>query len=409
MPQKIHVLFHVPEGFESVASKDIEATLADIQQPTYSHAPKTGRVHLFCAADSIDTFKQYIQSVQLLSIYSVMLVASESVMPADAFAEVQPTYDYISNQTKKAPWYSIISEDPQNQNTAISFRATFKKEQIKHKAPSQQIAGYVGFAFSNFFKHWKVKMTGFTYEIVSLWFQTSDVAYLNHLGDPSANDQSVILILGVDIPLQNQNQRNRVFVGRTSLNPCIAYCLALVADPKPGQVILDMCCGTGTIPIEGASRFKNVFWLGSEVTVKTLAEKALGNVVHCQLKNVDLLLGDGRKLCFRDSFIDSIVSDSLVLIVYNTIKLYPKFVKQMHRILKPDGKAYIVTQGHKLMNRVLHYDWCQKLWSVDEILPIGIGGLDAYLYTLSKNGSTVATTTAAATTTSTTSTSMKKA
>lgn len=178
------------------------------------------------------------------------LVASESVIPADTFQELQPTYDYISDQTKRTPWYSVIAEDPQDENTAISFRATFKKEQIKHKAPSQEIAGYIGFAFSDFFKHWKVKMTDFTYEIVSLWFQTSDTACLNRLPE-GVNDQSVILLLGVDIPLKDQRQRNRVFVGRTSLNPCIAYCLALVADPKPGQVILDMCCGTGTIPIEG--------------------------------------------------------------------------------------------------------------------------------------------------------------
>ncbi|KAL7320614.1 hypothetical protein PS15m_000484 [Mucor circinelloides] len=388
MSKEIHVLFHVPEGLESVASKDIEASLADIQQPKYSFEPKTGRVHLFCTVDSIDTFKQYIQSVQLLSIYSVTLVASESVIPGDTFQELQPTYDYISDQTKRAPWYSVIAEDPQDENTTISFRATFKKEQIKHKAPSQEIAGYIGFAFSDFFKHWKVKMTDFTYEIVSLWFQTSDVAYLNRL-PAGVNNQSVILLLGVDIPLKDQRQRNRVFVGRTSLNPCIAYCLALVADPKPGQVILDMCCGTGTIPIEGASRFKDVFWLGSEVKVKTVAEKALGNVQHCELKNVDLMLGDGRKLCFRDGLIDSIVSDWPWGIRENSFQqiqgLYPKFVKQMYRVLKPDGKAYIVTQGHKLMKRVLNYDWCQKLWTVDEVLPIGIGGLDAYLYTLSKN------------------------
>ncbi|CAO0789958.1 unnamed protein product [Mucor circinelloides] len=307
MSKEIHVLFHVPEGLESVATKDIEASLADTQQPKYSFEPKTGRVHLFCTVDSIDTFKQYIQSVQLLSIYSVTLVASESVIPGDTFQELQPTYDYISDQTKRAPWYSVIAEDPQDENTTISFRATFKKEQIKHKAPSQEIAGYIGFAFSDFFKHWKVKMTDFTYEIVSLWFQTSDAAYLNRL-PAGVNNQSVILLLGVIIPLKDQRQRNRVFVGRTSLNPCIAYCLALVADPKPGQVILDMCCGTGTIPIEGASRFKDVFWLGSEVKVKTVAEKALGNVQHCELKNVDLMLGDGRKLCFRDGLIDSIVS-----------------------------------------------------------------------------------------------------
>lgn len=182
-------------------------------------------------------------------MYSVTLVASETVIPNDIFKQIQPTFDFISDQTKQAPWYSIIQEDPQDASASVSFRATFKKEQIKHKAPSQEIAGYIGFAFSDFFKHWKVKMTEFTYEIVSLWFQSSDQDVLSRI--KGASNESVILLLGICIPIQDQRQRNRVFVGRTSLNPCIAYCLAMVSDPKPGQVILDMCCGTGTIPIEG--------------------------------------------------------------------------------------------------------------------------------------------------------------
>lgn len=57
----------------------------------------------------------------------------------------------------------------------------------------------------------------------------------------------------------------------------------------------------------------------------------------------------------------------------------------MWRALKPDGKAYIVTQGHKLMNRVLTYDWCLSMWTFDELIPIGIGGYEVYLYILSKN------------------------
>lgn len=56
----------------------------------------------------------------------------------------------------------------------------------------------------------------------------------------------------------------------------------------------------------------------------------------------------------------------------------------MYRVLRQGGKAFIVTQGHKLMNRVLAYDWCKKQWKVDEILAIGIGGYDVSLYILSK-------------------------
>lgn len=212
--------------------------------------PKSGRVHLFCRIDNIDEFKAYIRTVELLCIYSVTLIASESVIPDEIFAELQPTYDFITQQTKETPWYDFIQEDPNDVSTNVSFRATFRKGTIQHKAPSQEIAGYVGFAFSDFFKHWKVKMTEFTYEVDAFWFKTSNQDLLNNL-NLKADSESIILSLGVKIPLQIQRQRNRIFVGRTSLNPAIAYCLVLLSNPKPGQVILDMCCGTGTIPIEG--------------------------------------------------------------------------------------------------------------------------------------------------------------
>ncbi|KAI8075839.1 putative RNA methylase family UPF0020-domain-containing protein [Gilbertella persicaria] len=272
----------------------------------------------------------------------------------------------------------MIEQDPTS--NCFSFRATFKKEGVKHKISSQEFAGHVGVAFSEFYPGWKVKMTEYDYEIMAYWLP----------GLPGQqNQEGYVFLLGLTIPVQDQAQRHRIFTGRTSLNPCIAYCLVLLADPRPGQVILDMCCGTATIPIEGAARFKNVFWLGSEVKMETLETLALGNVKHCGLRNIDLMLGDGRKLCYRKESVDTIVSDWPWGIRENTYKqiqgLYPKFMKQMWQVLRPEGKAYIVTQGHKLMKRVLEYDWCQKLWHLEQVKPIGIGGLDVNLYILKKS------------------------
>jgi 23S rRNA G2445 N2-methylase RlmL len=247
-------LFHnSTTGLEFIAAKDIEESLDNdtlLQNTKYSWEKKTGRVHLFCSVSSLNLFRDYIMNqVTLLCIYSVTLVASESIIPADIFSDVQPTYDYIMEQTRRAPWNTVIDEDPKDSNEdKKSFRATFRKEQIKHKAKSQEIAGYIGSAFNDFYSYWKVKMTDYTYEIMSIWFQSTDTGVLSRV---EGREESIILLLGVTIPLKDQRQRNRVFVGRTSLNPCIAYCLAKLADPKPGQVIFDMCCGTGTIPIEG--------------------------------------------------------------------------------------------------------------------------------------------------------------
>ncbi|RCI05719.1 THUMP domain-containing protein 3 [Rhizopus stolonifer] len=174
-----------------------------------------------------------------------MLIASEAVIPAEIFQEADPTCQFITRVTEEADWKELIQESTERIPT---FRATFRKGSIKHKVPSQEIAGYVGAAFGTVYSHWKVKMTGFDYEIMSVWFQSSDPQLLSRLSAEDSNN--VILLVGLNIPIQDQKHRNRVFFGPTSLNPCIAYCLAMIADPKPGQIVFDMCCGTGTIPIE---------------------------------------------------------------------------------------------------------------------------------------------------------------
>jgi hypothetical protein len=58
-------------------------------------------------------------------------------------------------------------------------------------------------------------------------------------------------------------------------------------------------------------------------------------------------------------------------------------MKTMWRALKPHGKAYIVSQGLKLMKRTLEYPWCVKMWSV-ETKSIGIGGYEVYVYILTR-------------------------
>ncbi|KAI8349643.1 S-adenosyl-L-methionine-dependent methyltransferase [Choanephora cucurbitarum] len=351
------VVFHVPEGLEFIAARDIESALPF--ESTITHEPKTGYVHVSCQVESYLWLKDFIRNARIYSIYSATLIASVSNL------NVLST-ELLEDITRQAPWHAILPDAPSH----ASFRATFKKGRLKHAIPSQTLAGHMGSIFSSFYPDWKVKVTDYDYEIIGLWLPDHQ------------------FLLGLTLPIRDQAQRHRIYTGRTSLNPCIAYCLVLLADPKPGQIVFDMCCGTATIPIEGASRFKDVFWLGGEVKMETLTELALGNVKYCGLKNVDLMLSDGRKLCYRDGLMDMIVSDWPWGLRENSYKqiqgLYPKFMKQMWRVLKPEGKAYIVTQGHKLMKRVLDYDWCQKLWKVEHILPFGIGGYDVNLYILSK-------------------------
>lgn len=65
----------------------------------------------------------------------------------------------------------------------------------------------------------------------------------------------------------------------------------------------------------GASLYKDVFWLGAEIREDTLTGKAQGNLLHCNFKNMDLMLGDGRKMCYRPGVIDTVISGKYTTLV----------------------------------------------------------------------------------------------
>ncbi|KAI9300791.1 hypothetical protein BJ944DRAFT_234511, partial [Cunninghamella echinulata] len=122
--------------------------------------------------------------------------------------------------------------------------------------------------------------------------------------------------------------------------------------------------------------------------VKTLSVKAKENMLHAKVSNVELLLSDGRLLNFRHGSIDTIVSDwpwGIREGSFSTIqKLYPKFIRQISHVLRKNGKAYIVSQGQKLMGRVLEYDWVKEIFLIEDILSISIGGIGVFIYILKK-------------------------
>ncbi|KAI7851068.1 putative RNA methylase family UPF0020-domain-containing protein [Circinella umbellata] len=411
----VHILFHVPEGLEFIAKNEVNAKITSQlkQQSTAIVADSnTGRVHLICHQTKLPTLITLLNSIHLLSVRETIVVASMVEFPAQEFDNNDKTCEFITETTTNTKFDPILAslkyhhhskkEEEKDKTVAGLFRGTFYKEDLKHKVKSPELASWVGFGFGKKYPDYKVKLEGYDYEIVGLWTQkTMNPILWNHKdgGIKNSNDNNnedeqqqqdrkVLLMIGVTIRTQDTKFRNRQFFGKTSMNPCIAYCLAQVANPSAGQVVLDMCCGTGTIPIEGASCFPNVLWIGSEVQEITLCEKAKGNVEHTCVNNVELMLGDGRNLCFRDQSVDIILTDwpwGLREGSYLTIqRLYPKFMKQIGRVLKSKGKAYIVTQGHKLFNQVLNYPWCKAMWDVDEVKSIGIGGYNVSLYILSK-------------------------
>ncbi|ORZ09466.1 putative RNA methylase family UPF0020-domain-containing protein [Absidia repens] len=431
----IHILFHVPEGLEQIAIIDLKETIlqfehADPLATAFIGEARTGRVHMFSKLQQHDDtilWIQYLTTTTLLSVYHMTIITKTTTLPNAVYHSGQDSEvlgEHIFSVVKEAPWSDYISvlktKDNDTSATSTTFRATFYKDQLQHGVKSQVISGWMGYAYSQIFPDWKVNLKTYDYDVVGVWGRTRDTALLGHFGledstddddmvdnnsntdgteqqqQDQMNDQqielsepkTILLYIGLNIPIPDSKYRNRVHLGRTSLNPPIAYCLTRLANPLPGQIIMDMCCGTGTIPIEGAGKYPDTLWIGGEVKVKTLCLKAKGNMQHAGIHNIEFLLSDGRRLNFRRECVDTVISDwpwGMREGSYSTIqKLYPKFMREIGQVLCVGGKAYIVSQGNKLMRTVLDYGWVKNLFSLEEILPIAIGGVGVSVYVLIK-------------------------
>ncbi|KAI8973014.1 S-adenosyl-L-methionine-dependent methyltransferase [Pilobolus umbonatus] len=363
MTESIHVLFYVPEGLETSSLKEIKEYMRDEGH----YELEQGRVHYYGQVKSITEFIKYMQSIVIKSIYHSLIVTHEQPLPDTLLSSDHDTiHQSMLDITLSTPWRDYLM-DPH-----ATFRATFKKDHVKHSIRSYDIAGFVGYGVHQVYPEWTIKMTDYDYEIMAIWYKRKE---------------EVIYTLGITLYTYHKF-RNRVVVGRTSLTPPIAYCLSLLVQPEPGEIILDMCCGTATLPIEGASRYKDSFWLGSEVDEDTLMNKARLNMGHCKYNNVELVVGDGRSLPFRNGSIDTILSDWPWGIREGSFgkiqKLYPLFMKQMYRVLTKEGKAYILCQNPKIVKRILDYDWCQDMFHIHSVIPMNIGGMEVKLFLLQK-------------------------
>lgn len=251
---------------EKIALADVEESLLHSLPCKACLIPEDGkgRLHMLCCTNELVSTVDHIKSMQPSSVQSVTLVASMVDIPLEIFKDGKKTCHFINDATLKTDWHPSIPAVTGGRAGPLKFRATFRKEELKHSERSQELAGEVGFAFSKIFPDWKVDLTEYDCQVMAYCLQLSDSRLRELVQQTVEEPDPVVLVLGLAIQMPDVRYRNRKYFGRTSMNPCIAFCLTRLADPQPGQVILDMCCGTGTIPIEGAIRYPHSWWIGSE-------------------------------------------------------------------------------------------------------------------------------------------------
>jgi len=106
---------------------------------------------------------------------------------------------------------------------------------------------------------------------------------------------------------------------------------------KPGDVVLDLGSGAG---FDSFLASKKVGEKGKVVGVdmtEEMIEKASENAKKYGYKNVEFRLGDIEKLPVEDSSIDIIISNCVINLAPDKLKVF----QEGHRVLKTNGRMYV--------------------------------------------------------------------
>lgn len=140
-----------------------------------------------------------------------------------------------------------------------------------------------------------------------------------------------------------------------SLRPTIAYALVWLSGINANDVFLDPMCGAGTILIERANAGRYGKLLGGdmreEAVLKTL--KNIGN----KYKPISVKVWDARKIPLADGSVNKVASNlpfgRQIGSHRENATLYSDFSQELSRVLKPGGRAVLLTSERNLMERIL--------------------------------------------------------
>ncbi|KAG9072413.1 hypothetical protein KI688_000184 [Linnemannia hyalina] len=377
------LLDYCMNGFKSPSQPQAATTLHGSSSPL--DPQRTGNdeaLEATAANDGDDLGLRWRQGLSVLQFAPSTL--SESLI--SFFSQAMPLIN--SAETHK----SSLDANSAEATSPVRYRASFDRGDVQHKGlRSQDLAAALGGLTGDTFPSWKVNLKEFDVEVMGRWIQDEleeiqykpnsstdrliSVSSEEEEGDTESSNKRpqiekasqqqgvenrgefVRMQVGMTLPLALSTcpYRFRPLGGRTSLRIEIAYSLLALADPKPGEVVVDTCSGVGTIPIVGAVHYPESWFTGLEVQPCNV-ERAAQNAKE-MIEKVDRHHGQERAAAKSEAG----TSRTIVHLpwgkrefshVYNC-KLYPRLIREIIRLLRVNGRALLITGERKLLLRQL--------------------------------------------------------
>jgi tRNA (guanine6-N2)-methyltransferase len=113
-----------------------------------------------------------------------------------------------------------------------------------------------------------------------------------------------------------------------TLHPPVAAAMVRLAGIRPGDVVVDPCCGAGTLLVESPSP-----GVGSDIAGVTAAR---ANAVH--RKDIAWLTADARALPYTDASVDHIITNPPWDRQVAARGAIAEFLREWRRVLRPGGR-----------------------------------------------------------------------
>lgn len=171
-----------------------------------------------------------------------------------------------------------------------------------------------------------------------------------------------------------------------ALNATVAQAMALLTQPKPSDVILNLLCGSGSLLIERGLWGEAAQMMGCDINqlARDCAEQNIKAAAFA--KALQVMDWDARQLPLPDQSVDVLLADlpfgNLLGSHRDNLNLYPAVLREAARVAKPNARFVLITHEIKLIEAVLTD--LSGLWQVKESLKVTLRGLHPRIYILNR-------------------------
>jgi tRNA (guanine6-N2)-methyltransferase len=175
--------------------------------------------------------------------------------------------------------------------------------------------------------------------------------WVNDTSDWEFNIRSLHGLVVADLGDQHMTRRlGSMLRDPASTTPIAAAMMVRLGELRDGMRVLDPCCGTGTLGLLAIESCPSVRFIGADIDRSALAKAAVN--LRGRGQPAQLLQADAARQPIAREVIDLVIGNlpfgKRVGSHGTNLELYPRLLTEISRVLRPDGRAVLMTEEKQL-------------------------------------------------------------